>query len=275
MLRKRSRQVSKNHILSDYFSTKITKPTSYFSNSSMIFHGLFNFEQNPMNITMSSQLESNNNNKPISSSSPFSDTTTRGIGLALIDSLTIDKKSTDFEPQNEKRLVLFGSQLKIKVPTSPIQLPINSPNSSPCEFGIKTPRSNFSRFGKMGNEIEHINSPGSISMEEMELSEDYTCVISHGPNPKRTHIFGNCVVVDDGGGDWRSPAAKRVKDVCDPWSESESESEGENEGFLRFCHLCKLELGHGKDIFMYRGEKAFCSQECRYQEMLFDAVDNN
>ncbi|KAL9256745.1 FCS-Like Zinc finger 8-like protein [Drosera capensis] len=267
MLRRRQRQVSKNHILSDHFSTKITKPTSYFSNSSLIFHGLFNFEQNSMNMMMSSELESSsNNNNKLFSSSPFSDTKNRGIGLALIDSLIIDKKSTDFEPQNEKRLVIFGSQLKIEVPTSPIQLPISSPNSSPCEFGIKTPRSKFPRFGEMGNEIELVNSTGSISMEEMELSEDYTCVISHGPNPKRTHIFRNYVVVDDvSGGDGRSPAAKRVKDVCDSWSESENGSEGESEGFLRFCHQCNLELGHGKDIFMYRGEKAFCSQECRYR----------
>uniref|UniRef100_A0A0A9G8L9 Uncharacterized protein n=1 Tax=Arundo donax TaxID=35708 RepID=A0A0A9G8L9_ARUDO len=30
---------------------------------------------------------------------------------------------------------------------------------------------------------------------EMEPSEeDYTCIISRGPNPRTVHIFGDCVV---------------------------------------------------------------------------------
>ncbi|TQD89102.1 hypothetical protein C1H46_025329 [Malus baccata] len=43
-----------------------------------------------------------------------------------------------------------------------------------------------------------------------------------------------------------------------------------SESFLSFCDNCKKNLGQGKDIFMYRGEKAFCSRECRYQEMLLE-----
>ncbi|CAI0388058.1 unnamed protein product [Linum tenue] len=35
-----------------------------------------------------------------------------------------------------------------------------------------------------------------------------------------------------------------------------------NQDFLASCFLCK-KLLHGLDIFMYRGEKAFCSPECR------------
>ncbi|XP_043692869.1 FCS-Like Zinc finger 12-like [Telopea speciosissima] len=31
--------------------------------------------------------------------------------------------------------------------------------------------------------------------------------------------------------------------------------------FLNSCHLCRKKL-HGRDIYMYRGEKAFCSTEC-------------
>ncbi|CAN6288185.1 unnamed protein product [Urochloa humidicola] len=38
--------------------------------------------------------------------------------------------------------------------------------------------------------------------------------------------------------------------------------------FLRWCHGCSKDLGQGKDIFMYRGEMAFCSRECRYREMV-------
>ncbi|THU53277.1 hypothetical protein C4D60_Mb10t12730 [Musa balbisiana] len=38
--------------------------------------------------------------------------------------------------------------------------------------------------------------------------------------------------------------------------------------FLSNCFLCGKRL-HGMDIFMYR-EKAFCSMECRYQQMVSD-----
>ncbi|GJS78901.1 reverse transcriptase domain-containing protein [Tanacetum coccineum] len=36
--------------------------------------------------------------------------------------------------------------------------------------------------------------------------------------------------------------------------------------FLSTCHECNKQL-HGKDIYMYRGEKAFCSIECRSMEI--------
>ncbi|KAF8388703.1 hypothetical protein HHK36_025383 [Tetracentron sinense] len=39
--------------------------------------------------------------------------------------------------------------------------------------------------------------------------------------------------------------------------------------FLSSCHLCRKKL-HGQDIYMYRGEKAFCSTECRYRQIVND-----
>ncbi|XP_072990764.1 FCS-Like Zinc finger 13-like [Typha latifolia] len=39
--------------------------------------------------------------------------------------------------------------------------------------------------------------------------------------------------------------------------------------FLSCCYLCGKRL-HGKDIYMYRGEKAFCSAECRYRQITSD-----
>uniref|UniRef100_A0A1D1Z1W8 FLZ-type domain-containing protein n=1 Tax=Anthurium amnicola TaxID=1678845 RepID=A0A1D1Z1W8_9ARAE len=39
--------------------------------------------------------------------------------------------------------------------------------------------------------------------------------------------------------------------------------------FLSSCYLCKKKL-HGVDIYMYRGEKAFCSMECRYRQIVVD-----
>ncbi|KAJ6847421.1 uncharacterized protein M6B38_277960 [Iris pallida] len=40
--------------------------------------------------------------------------------------------------------------------------------------------------------------------------------------------------------------------------------------FLKNCGLCSRRLRPGKDIYMYRGEIAFCSLECREQQIMND-----
>ncbi|CAI9116348.1 OLC1v1017468C1 [Oldenlandia corymbosa var. corymbosa] len=40
--------------------------------------------------------------------------------------------------------------------------------------------------------------------------------------------------------------------------------------FLKACALCKRRLIPGRDIYMYRGDSAFCSLECRQQQMTQD-----
>ncbi|KAF3538472.1 hypothetical protein F2Q69_00020971 [Brassica cretica] len=40
--------------------------------------------------------------------------------------------------------------------------------------------------------------------------------------------------------------------------------------FLRSCSLCERLLVPGRDIYMYRGDTAFCSSECRQQQMAQD-----
>ncbi|KAK6258913.1 Zf-FLZ domain - like 4 [Theobroma cacao] len=40
--------------------------------------------------------------------------------------------------------------------------------------------------------------------------------------------------------------------------------------FLRSCCLCKRRLAPSRDIYMYRGDTAFCSSECREQQMKQD-----
>ncbi|CAA2995326.1 Hypothetical predicted protein [Olea europaea subsp. europaea] len=44
----------------------------------------------------------------------------------------------------------------------------------------------------------------------------------------------------------------------------------ETADFLRACSLCKRRLVPGRDIYMYRGDSAFCSSECRQQQMTQD-----
>ncbi|KAL9661209.1 hypothetical protein QQ045_026031 [Rhodiola kirilowii] len=50
-----------------------------------------------------------------------------------------------------------------------------------------------------------------------------------------------------------SLSPRRFKDDFEAFPTSE---------FLSSCNLCRKKLS-GKDIYMYRGEKAFCSEECR------------
>ncbi|XP_076889932.1 FCS-Like Zinc finger 3-like [Bidens hawaiensis] len=36
---------------------------------------------------------------------------------------------------------------------------------------------------------------------------------------------------------------------------------------LEACTFCSKPLGHNSDIFMYRGNTPFCSQECRQEQI--------
>ncbi|TVU15995.1 hypothetical protein EJB05_39541, partial [Eragrostis curvula] len=40
---------------------------------------------------------------------------------------------------------------------------------------------------------------------------------------------------------------------------------------LDACALCSKPLARNSDIFMYKGDTPFCSEECRYEQMHFDA----
>ncbi|XXG59179.1 hypothetical protein AAC387_Pa04g1305 [Persea americana] len=40
--------------------------------------------------------------------------------------------------------------------------------------------------------------------------------------------------------------------------------------FLEACFLCKKTLGGNRDIFMYRGDTPFCSEECRQEQIEVD-----
>ncbi|CAN6567786.1 unnamed protein product [Malus baccata var. baccata] len=51
---------------------------------------------------------------------------------------------------------------------------------------------------------------------------------------------------------------------------SASQDVVETAHFLRTCGLCKRQLASGRDIYMYRGDTAFCSLECREQQMKQD-----
>jgi len=98
----------------------------------------------------------------------------------------------------------------------------------------------------------------SLSASEIELSEDYTCVRKHGPNPKTTHIFGDCIL-ERHDNEFIAKVSKFEGHEIKP---SEVMNSYPYDDFLSFCYSCKKKL-EGEDIYMYRGEKAFCSWNCR------------
>ncbi|XP_057958141.1 FCS-Like Zinc finger 8 [Malania oleifera] len=304
MLRKRSRATtSKQALMADCGSLpsptdKYRRPTSSFFSSPRLFTGFASkgFSDTEAAMSPTSTLDS----KPFSAfRNPFwCDPNTpktpepdhkrhwekldsRPVGLGIVDALK-DEKSDPRISKADSRMVLFGSQLKIQIPSLPASVlsPVESPKS-PGDFGIKTrncllgsssrslsrsPMKN-SASGSANSSVEALQSPrvftGCLSATEMELSEDYTCVIAHGPNPRTTHIFDDCIVESCCGALGYS-ATRKENGLLPDRSSYPSES------FLSFCYACKKNLGQGKDIYMYRGEKAFCSSECRYQEILLE-----
>ncbi|KAK8641805.1 hypothetical protein V6N13_011178 [Hibiscus sabdariffa] len=108
----------------------------------------------------------------------------------------------------------------------------------------------------------------SLPAHELELSEDYTCIISHGPNPKTTHVFGDCILQCHNNEltifDKKAEHGSRV-----PPSGNGKETSAlyPSHEYLSFCYTCKKKLEKGEDIYMYRGEKAFCSLGCRSEEI--------
>ncbi|XP_027365176.1 FCS-Like Zinc finger 8-like isoform X2 [Abrus precatorius] len=184
----------------------------------------------------------------------------KGVGLGLVDALVDEDKHGEVNSKPESRMVLFGSQLKIQIP------PL-SPSESPkfiVDLGIKMRNSQLgsssgslslspmenSASGCANPLIEPCNSHqifmGCLSASEMERSEDYTRVISHGPNPRTTHIFDNCII-ESSCFDVGCPAssAKENGGFLDHTSFP-------SQTFLSICFHCKKNLGQGKDIYMYR-----------------------
>eukprot|EP00262_Sarcandra_glabra_P013893 TRINITY_DN3935_c0_g1_i1.p1 TRINITY_DN3935_c0_g1~~TRINITY_DN3935_c0_g1_i1.p1 ORF type:complete len:316 (+),score=25.87 TRINITY_DN3935_c0_g1_i1:287-1234(+) len=289
MLRERSRAVisDKQSLMTDHVSPKSpteksSKPSSSFFTSSRLFTSFpakgFSDSDSVMSPTSildtkpfscisnpfwSDRYQRSPEPHCVNTNRPYDNCDSKGIGLGIVDALSDNKFS-----KPDCKMVLFGSQLKTTT-ISPIASP-KSPNSqstsfssalSPC-LAHKTP------FGSVNSGPDASSSPriftGCLSSSDFEPSEDYTCVIYHGAKPKMTHIFDDCVVEESCGVGFSSYKKEDCMFV------EGSGCDYPSHGFLSFCYNCKRSLGQGDDIYMYRGEKAFCSRECRFEEMLFD-----
>ncbi|CAI0422777.1 unnamed protein product [Linum tenue] len=129
--------------------------------------------------------------------------------------------------------------------------------------------------------IKPTSVPIPISSHEIELSEDYTCIISHGPCPKTTHIFGDCILPCHASSELTNFDQSKATIGFEMLpQEAKCPEEGlPSEEFLSCCYSCKKKLDNGDHTYMYRGEKAFCSCDCRSEEILgeddSDRLDDN
>lgn len=107
---------------------------------------------------------------------------------------------------------------------------------------------------------------------DIEISEDYTCVTSHGSNPKITHFYGDQVqesvehnVMKKGccGGD-----KKESLFVIAPLDLNTDNDLIHSSDFLSYCWSCSKKLGMGKDIYMYRYSISFQFQ-CTWKLVLY------
>ncbi|KAK9146633.1 hypothetical protein Sjap_006536 [Stephania japonica] len=308
MLRKRSRSVNtKQALMGDNGSSmasptsKYTKPTSYFLNSPRLFTGFSETEalMSPTSLLSPTSIldnkpfaaalgnsfgcERNNGVYGISSSPepclenrhPWEKKLdSRGVGLGIIDALNGGELDREFD-KPESRMILFGSQLKIQIPPlspsppwmaeSPPGQKIHDAQFDSLSFssGLSPGYSKKSVNSVVGTPVSPRVFTGCLSPIEMESSEDYTCVITHGPNPKTTHIFEDCIVENCCGVLGLSALTKQTFLSSDAPNYPSPD-------FLSFCYTCNKNLDQGKDIYIYRGEKAFCSHDCRNQEILFE-----
>ncbi|XVF48856.1 hypothetical protein PTKIN_Ptkin03bG0222000 [Pterospermum kingtungense] len=108
---------------------------------------------------------------------------------------------------------------------------------------------------------------------ELESLEDYTYVTSHGPGKSSS----TKVYYDAGHDDHQQRRSSSSSSTSTTRHDTNKGFGAVKEDhvvyptsdFLSSCHLCRKKL-HGKDIYMYRGEKGFCSTECRSTQIMMD-----
>jgi hypothetical protein len=84
--------------------------------------------------------------------------------------------------------VLFGRRLRVQSPQPPP--PPGDFPGSPIEFGVKNRDAQLALLSP----VQRSPLSSAARRSEEELTEDYTCIIARGPNPKMTHIFEDRVV---------------------------------------------------------------------------------
>jgi hypothetical protein len=144
------------------------------------------------------------------------------VGLGLVDSLS-DESPTPLG----SRKVLLGSELRITD-----NLTRKSSSTAPVQAGEAEQKDDAMSDGLNGS---------IMSLDDIVNSEDYTCVVSRGPNPRTTHIFGDRVLEFEV--EQLMPNESKCEEIMPPPVEM---------GPMSFCCFCHERLKEGKDIYIYQ-----------------------
>ncbi|CAI0628022.1 unnamed protein product [Linum tenue] len=185
-----------------------------------------------------------------------------GVGLGIVAAMT------DSSGRRSRDWTKFSHPAPLRSSPIPI-VSLARPAAANFNWGVGLSRYRLEKEGSDGD--------GRSSAPVVDESDEaYTCVVSHVGND----VIKKIVYYGDKVSGLRDDAVTTVFDVnpanggmfyasSSPLMMTAGFGGAEgwrngfcNQDFLASCNLCK-KLLQGLDIFMYRGEKAFCSPECR------------
>ena len=140
-----------------------------------------------------------------------------------------------------------------KSPTSPLDIKIFSGVGITQENRLDTQLDSTKQQSEaIWNRSPH-GLTKSTSQSAMEHSESYTCVTSHGPKSGTKHIYTHCGLEGEiVQYTVRKQHEQKLGDVASLPRSHANVPVLPVANFLSACYLCKRQLSHGKDIYMYR-----------------------
>ncbi|CAM0882432.1 unnamed protein product [Alopecurus aequalis] len=154
------------------------------------------------------------------------------VGLGLVDALTADGSSLHFGGKNS-----FLESIRPFLELSLPKVATDAPGQKTHSAGVA------------------MNGVTDFALCE---DEEYTCVIQHGPNPRTTHILGGETVEVSKGVRSKRPIFSIEPINAQSWPSMSADGVASG-----LCSYCRRRLRQDRDTYMYLGEKAFCSNECR------------
>lgn len=169
--------------------------------------------------------------------------------ISTMTSLPDSSKPPSLLINSDQNSNLGINDLCVENTSTVMSLPPVTGRSLQLDYSLKTKSSSLPRSIDFSN-----GYIGSLSAREIELSEDYTCIISHGPNPKRTHIFGDCILEclknDFTEFSKKEEPASRSSEVS---TFSEGSASYPSDDVVSFCYSCNKKLEKTEDIcYIYR-----------------------
>ncbi|XP_010534566.1 PREDICTED: uncharacterized protein LOC104810072 [Tarenaya hassleriana] len=126
----------------------------------------------------------------------------------------------------------------------------------------KRQRPPMNRTTSMSEIRSDLNLPG-----ESEPSDQLNPPSLTDPHRRPSGLNDQLIVAVD---QHRGSFDQRLLAMVSPRGLQRRHSADYNSDFLRSCSLCKRRLVPGHDIYMYRGDRAFCSSECREHQIKQD-----